>query len=382
MFLLSAFKRIDLEFETNRYLHLNEDYLAPYIDDLTHFLEKEDSFQNLGFAKKMMMSQEIKSNNLIEGIKDDLDLIDEVIKRKTSLSNEERARIINLYHGYQYILTHREIDKEHLRVLYSYLSNGLLTPYDQLYMGEYYRTRPVYIIKGIHIGDDMFMGMDAPKIEYYMNQFFQYVNETASESQIDNFIKSQIMHFYFVYIHPYFDVNGRTSRTVAMWYLLNNKCYPYIIFNQAIAFARRKYEQSIIAGRARGDVTLFLKYMLEQVQKELEKEYVIHNILENSKEKLTNEELQLISYFLTMKSNLTVKDLATFYNLYNNHRRTNIVFREKILPLLDKGILLDVGSTGSYIESDRHNFRIGLNPDCVNINKDVKYLTLERYLAK
>ena len=42
------------------------------------------------------------------------------------------------------------------------------------------------------------------------------------------------MHFYFVYIHPYFDVNGRTSRTLAMWYLLNEEAYPYIIFNRAI----------------------------------------------------------------------------------------------------------------------------------------------------
>ena len=73
-----------------------------------------------------------------------------------------------------------------------------------------------------------------------MNQLFEFINNNElEETEINKFIKSQIMHFYFVYIHPYFDVNGRTSRTVAMWYLLNNKNYPYIIFNRAIEFNKK-----------------------------------------------------------------------------------------------------------------------------------------------
>lgn len=378
---MSTFKKLDLEFEKGKSIHLNEDYLAPFCEQLLEFLDGQDFMKNLDFAKKMMMSQEIKSNNTIEGIKDDLSVIDEVIKKRSSLSTQERKRIINLYHGYQYILTHKTIDKEHLRELYSILSDGILDEYSRYNMGQYYRTKPVYITKGNHIGDDMFMGMDENKLPYYMQQFFDYVNNNEQCDEIEYFLKSQVMHFYFVYLHPYFDVNGRTSRTVSMWYLLNNKNYPYIIFNQAIAFAKKEYEANIIKGRTNGDVTLFLKYMLIHVHKELEKEYVVHSIKENSSVELSKDDLQMINYFLTMNGNLTVKDLVSFYNRYNSSKKPSIVFEEKIIPLIDKGIILDKGYTNGFITRDEHNINIGLNPNKITVERGkVKYLSLERYM--
>ena len=59
-----------------------------------------------------------------------------------------------------------------------------------------------------------------------------------------------------------------------MWYLLNNKLYPYIIFNRAISFLRKDYINSIIKSRETGDLTFFLQYILNSVYKELEKEYI------------------------------------------------------------------------------------------------------------
>lgn len=94
---------------------MNEEYLKSYKDELVRLLDGEDYMRSEQFAKNMMMSQEIKANNTIEGINDDLSMIDEVIKTKEYLSNRERKRIINLYHGYHYILNHKVIDKEHLR---------------------------------------------------------------------------------------------------------------------------------------------------------------------------------------------------------------------------------------------------------------------------
>ena len=66
-----------------------------------------------------------------------------------------------------------------------------------------------------------------------MEYYFAFFNApTFSQTMTDQYVKSQILHFYFVYIHPYFDVNGRTSRTMALWHLLNSQAYPYIIFNR------------------------------------------------------------------------------------------------------------------------------------------------------
>ena len=229
-----------LKMEDGRYLYFNKEYLDFYKQELLNVLDGQDYMKSLKFAKKMMMSQEIKANNTIEGIKDDLSVIDEVIKKiKSPISERERKRIINLFHGYQYILNNSDINKNNLRRLYDILSDGILLERDRVRMGEYYRSAPVYILKGNRLDAYPYMGMDSDRIDDYMDQFFAYANKDDCDNEMDVFIKSQIMHFYFVYIHPYFDVNGRTSRTVSMWYLLNHESYPYIIFNRAVSFAQR-----------------------------------------------------------------------------------------------------------------------------------------------
>lgn len=379
---MNKYLKLNLQTEDDAQIRINMDYIKPYEEELLEIIDGQEYMNTLKFARTMMISQELKANNVIEGIIDDLSIIDKVItQRKDNLSETERKRIINLYHGYQYILTHKHINKETLRELYKELSEGLLDKYARTNMGEYYRQKPVYIIKGNRLDIEPFEGMKAEKIDYHMNQFFEFINEQTLEStEIEKFIKSQVMHFYFVYIHPYFDVNGRTSRTTSMWYLLNQKNYPYIIFNRAISFNQREYEQNIIKGRNFGDITLFIKYMIEVVQKELEKEYVIHNIETNTDTYLTKEDKQILEYILTMKGNLTVKDLTQFYNNYNDKKKSKYIL-EKIQPLIQNKILLNKGNTKSFISQETPNIKLALNRDIIDVDrKKIKHLKLENYL--
>lgn len=380
---MTKFTKLDLETNEGANIRIDSEYLKPYKEELLEFIDGLDYMRTLKFARSMMISQEIKSNNVIEGIKDDLSIIDKVItQRKDDLSQTERQRIINLYHGYQYILTHKKIDKDTLKELYQLLSENILKPRDKIRMGEYYRTAPVYIIKGNRLDIEPYMGINENKIEYHMNQLFDFINnDILEETEIDKFVKSQIMHFYFVYIHPYFDVNGRTSRTVAMWYLLNNKNYPYIIFNRAIAFNQKNYEPNIIKGRNYGDITLFIKYMLESVEQELEKEYIIHNIEKNTDEYLSKYDLQTLEYLLTMNGNITIKDLITIYNRYNSKDKLIKILEEKITPLLDKKILIPKRYTKKYITSTIQNMEISLNPELIEFDRTkIKHLDINKYI--
>lgn len=375
--------KFNLETNEGANIRIDSEYLKPYKEELLEFIDGLYYMRTLKFARSMMISQEIKSNNVIEGIKDDLSIIDKVItQRKDDLSQTERQRIINLYHGYQYILTHKKIDKDSLKELYQLLSENILDPRDKIRMGEYYRTAPVYIIKGNRLDIEPYMGMNENKIEYHMDQLFDFINnDILEETEIDKFVKSQIMHFYFVYIHPYFDVNGRTSRTVAMWYLLNNKNYPYIIFNRAIAFNKKNYEPNIIKGRAYGDITLFIKHMLTSVEQELEKEYLIHNIEENTKEYLSKENLQILEYILTINGKLTTNDLVTIYNKYNQKISTNQIYEEKIYPLIDKKIILNRGYTKNGNNKKNRNMFISLNKEIIDVDRTkIKHLDIDKYI--
>lgn len=359
----------------NGSLFLVDDDLTPQKEELESLLRTINNMNNKDFSKRVLFGQEIKSNNTIEGYNDDISLVKSVIKHPTSCLNEEqRKRILNMYRGYKYILQDKEINKDNLRELYNILSDGLLSKGDLDNMGEYYRLDPVYIFYSAILSKEPDMGIDASLLEERMNILLEYLNSKNNFScMTDYFIRSQIAHFYFVYLHPYYDINGRTARTTAMWYLINKEVYPYIIFNRAIQLDKNTYYTVIRDGRRFHNVTYFLNYMLKNTLIELEKEYTMEMISDNAMYELTDGEIQTLYYILSMKSNLTYFDFCSFYNHLNSHKKPTDIKKEVILPLLEKGIILE----GRKSKNDDNNF-FTLNPKLVSIEEKNKHLSLEQ----
>lgn len=74
-----------------------------------------------------------------------------------------------------------------------------------------------------------------------------------------------------------------------------------------------------------------------------------------------------------MKSNLTYFDFCSFYNHLNSHKKPTDIKKEVILPLLEKGIILE----GRKSKNDDNNF-FTLNPKLVSIEEKNKHLSLEQ----
>ena len=353
---------LPLKTDTGRLFTINREYLSDLVRELETFLEGEEFMNNKTFSKKVLFTHEIKANNTVEGINDSVSLIEKVIENAHQVSDEERRnRIINLYEGYRYILQGNDITEENVHKLYELLSKDLLSREDRDRMGTMYRTAPVYILQGGRLDDTMDHGLDAEKVPDFMKEFFDYVNngETFGNAT-DYFIKSQIMHFYFVYIHPYFDINGRTSRTVAMWYLLNNDIFPYIIFNRGINFDST-YDRTIRECKDRYEITKFLKYMLINVKKELEKEYVMHHLRVASGERWKTLDYQTMEYILSMNGNMTVLDFAALYNRFNDKKKVKEIFETMLLPMIENGSLEIIRETKKDMFDREKNLVLSLN---------------------
>lgn len=317
-------------------------------------------------VKDILIYDEIKANNLVEGYNDNLDFIENTLennKKKKNANTEKEQRILNLYHGYNYILKNNDINRDNLKKLYDILSRNLLIPYDLEHMGEYYREEKVLIYTSSNVAKEPEEGFDFRVIDYYMNKLIEFINEDHKFIQdSDYFIKSQIIHFYFVYIHPYFDVNGRTSRTLSMWYLLNKEKYPLILFNQGINYHKNLYYTSIMEAKKYGDITIFIKYMLKIIKEELEKEYAILEIKKNNIE-ITASERQAINYLLTMKNNYTVKDFYTFYRRYNEFKSLREVHEHILENLMEKEIIKYKRDTNKGLYDGKNNYVFSLNED-------------------
>ncbi len=365
-------KFLPLELLDGTSIRLREDRYAQTQEEIEKFLQGERHLHTKAFAKDVMFSHEISANNQVEGYADDASTVRKIIETRARKGTDHQSkRILNLYHGYNYILKEGNITKDNLRKLYSLLSEGLLEENDKERMGEYYRTDTVYILRNGRLDIEMDEGIPAERIDEFMDAYFQFLNNTNFNSSItEEYIKSQILHFYFVYIHPYFDVNGRTSRTVAMWYLLNKKAYPYIIFNRGITFKGSEYDDAIADVKKFRDISFFIDYMLKTVQGELEKEYIMQSIANCTNTRLTTSDWQTMHYLLSMKGLITVSDFTSMYNRLNGPIRTKAAYESMILPLISKGILEIERETSSYMFNDEHNKVLNFNPKVMDYNPE------------
>lgn len=362
------FKTLD-----ERHFFIYNSVLFDIIKELESFLEEASFMNSKTFSKSVMFTHEIKANNTIEGINDDVTLIEKVIKNANTLKDiERRNRIINLYQAYKYILKGDNINSETVKHLYSILSKDLLLPEDRARMGKYYRNDTVYILRNGRLDDSMDYGIDAKVVDEYMSCFFDFVNSPNKfQNSTEYYIKSQLMHFYFVYIHPYFDINGRTSRTIAMWYLLNNSIYPYIIFNRGINFMAH-YDRTIWECKESHNLTRFIEYMLVSVKKELEKEYIVYNLNQDSERKWTTQDFQTLEYFLNMKNEQkTVLDFITIYNYYNEKKSNKEIYEKMIEPLLEEKVFDVIRTTKKNMYEDQPNMVLELSKKKLsNINME------------
>ncbi len=349
----------------NRYFYINEDMLKEKEEELEEFILKSGKMNTLSFAKKVLLFNEVQSNNSVEGYYDDIEKIKKVVNEKKIYKNsqeKDKLRIINLYEGYRYILDNKDITKETLKELNSILSKGLLDDEDYKNMGEYYRKNPVYIYYSSDVTKRPDMGLDASLIEDKMDELLDFMNNYSfDDTKTMSYLKSQILHFYFVYIHPYYDVNGRTARTTSMWYLLNNNVYPYVIFNRGIQINKNEYYKIIRETKKYSNISLFLKYMMNTVLAELEKEYIMQLIANSCSKKLETLDYQTLHYLLSIKGNITVSDFANMYNRYNDKKKVLKIEEEMILPLIEKDILIKTRETNGHLSSFKNNYELAFN---------------------
>lgn len=371
---------LPLEIVDRRNLRYDQNKIENIMEEIQTFLSKHPNLNKIDLMKHMLLSLEIKFNNANEGYYDDIRLIEDVVldkEDKTKVSYGKRRRIRNLYKGYKYILTNPKINPDNLRELNKILSKKLLTKEELESMGEYYRLGKEYMFSSSDISEEPKELLDASHIERLMGDLFNFIDKSNPESNIEKYIISQIIHFYLVYIHPYYDVNGRTSRTLGIWYLLNNNASEYIIFNRAITLDKQSYYDKIRYAEEYGELTSFLIYMLENLKLELEKESIIQMIEENSKEKISDLDRQTLYSFLSNKSQSTLCDFSNFYARFNDKEKIGEVYTKMIKPLIEKDIFIQGRETQKMINGSMHNFYFGINKNIID-ESNISRLSLKR----
>lgn len=179
------------------------------------------------------------------------------VSKSENLTEENDIIVKNMLSAIRFIADEKPVfNKENLRRLYIILSKDCLPEELQIKEGKYYRDDKVYI--------DKYEGAPLEIVEECMDSLFSFANDPES-LKIHDELLPYICHYYILYIHPYFDYNGRTARMVSFWLnYINNISYAPYFMSEAINESKNEYYSAITDTRnTNNDLTYFLGYILE-----------------------------------------------------------------------------------------------------------------------
>ena len=275
------------------------------------------------------------------------------ISRAEIVTDKNDIIVKNMLNAITFIMQEKPIfNRENLRKLYDMLSEGCLNPDCQLQPDALYRDKPIYI------GD--YEGADWHIIEACMDSMFAFANDKEQLRKHGRLLP-YICHYYILYVHPYFDYNGRTARMVSFWlnYINHITIAPYFI-SEAINESKGDYYRAIVNTRdTRNDLTYFLGYILETSIKYS----LVYKNLEEIRRKLAKTGDSLSSGEWVYVKKILIHNTENYFNYkeflgYINATMT----RQGALKILNN--LTEYG----ILEKTRNRkgdtiFR--LNPDCV-----------------
>lgn len=116
---------------------------------------------------------------------------------------------------------------------------------------------------GVRIAGANFVPPNALKVDEYMEELLSWVQ--ADENSLDTIVKASIFHHRFVWIHPFFDGNGRIGRLLFNLILMQAGYPPAIILKND----RKKYYDALQKAN-QGDYGKLVLLVLQAVERSLD----------------------------------------------------------------------------------------------------------------
>lgn len=273
----------------------------------------------LNYCIREIMVNEIIKSNGIEGVhttkKDVYD----------SMNSNKKYRFSGIIKKYKQI-TENKIEKinsaEEIRKIYDevFSEEIMINPENQL-DGKLFRKGLVYVtdssMKNVHLGD-----LNEKLILKHIQNLIIFMNK----KDINFLLKACITHYYFDYIHPFYDGNGRFGRLIFSMYLAKKlDVFTGLSLSYAIFSEKEKYSKLFLNtsnSKNFGEITFFLIGMLELIKKGQES---IMKMLEDKIEKL--------NFSRNYLNNLNLSDLEKniMFVYIQNHIFSNSDLEDKEL---------------------------------------------------
>ena len=238
--------------------------MLTYVASISEKIGKITATSNLSSKPHLRKNNQIKSIHSslkIEANSLSLGQVRDIIDGKTVLGEpKEIQEVKNAFAAYERF---SEIEPYSIESLKQF--HGIMTQYLVPDSGEFRHGE-----EGVFSGEKcIFMAPPAKLISQLMDELFMWMKE--AEKNVHPLILSSVFHYEFVFIHPFSDGNGRMAR---LWHtaILSNwkSIFRYIPIESRIEEFQEEYYEAISRCHAEGESTIFIEFMLAQIDKILD----------------------------------------------------------------------------------------------------------------
>lgn len=221
------------------------------------------------FFMKMLVS-EVEKTNEIENVETTVEEIEKAIKKadeekadEEKANKEKAVRLKSFAYMYLSIMkedTPRVENLEDIRRSYDSLLKGEIAE-DKLPDGELFRNG--YVRIGNKTKTVLSPKTKEEDIKKQLESWIEFINNDS----IDSILKACVAHYYFEYVHPFYDGNGRLGRYIFCSYI-GKKVDPFtaISFSYQVNLKKRKYYdefEEVENARNYGEITFFVIRLLK-----------------------------------------------------------------------------------------------------------------------
>ncbi|MEW5758966.1 MAG: Fic family protein [Candidatus Omnitrophota bacterium] len=216
---------------------------------------------------KDSLIEEALYSSVIEGAFSTMKRLRELVEEKKSPIDINDQMVLNNYKAMQFILQekHRELSLDFILQLHKIVTKETLFE-DEAYAGRF-RDDMVYI-KDKRRDIIIYTPPKAEQIEPAMRKLVEWVNSKDDERFIHPIIRASFIHFYFVYIHPFFDGNGRTARALFYYFMIKHgyEFFKYFSISAVVQKTKIQYYRAIKdVEDCNADLTYFLLYLSDTI---------------------------------------------------------------------------------------------------------------------
>lgn len=344
---------------TYQLYYLPTDYITRKINDIY----KKDRYLHSLFRKLPNVAkdnfmfdslvEELQNTNDLEGVRSSKE---EIVRsaREIKMNRKQKRRFASMINSYNRLLSGeaKVLDKpDDIRKIYDYLVLEEIEANEKP-DGKTFRKETTHVLKKSGSGKVIHQGVTPEeKIIELTRDLINFLKEDMDTPQL---IKIAIAHYYFGYIHPFYDGNGRTSRYISSVYL-SKELSPLtaISLSRGCNNYRNKYLKAFETANSvanRGEMNSFIEAFLdllndaqdEMIEELKAKREQLNSLVDKIKndELLSNNKLEEVMFILAQNHFFSVGERGlTVKTLAHEMEKSEQFVRKVLQELLDNELI-------------------------------------------